>query len=90
MGVSWLRSRGMDLAAAGKPWFLAVNLVNPHDIMFLNTDRPGEPVQARNILGHIMPEPPDPLYAKEWAFDLPRGHRRTGQAASACGLPALA
>src|SRR5262245_37032367 len=71
MGVNWLRGRGMDLAAQGKPWFLAVNLVNPHDVMFINTDRPGEPVQARNILGHILPEPATPLYAKQWAFDLP-------------------
>src|SRR5262245_28948129 len=71
MGVNWLRGRGMKLAAQGKPWFLAVNLVNPHDIMFLNTDRPGQPVQARNMLGHIRPEPANPLYAKQWAFDLP-------------------
>jgi arylsulfatase len=71
MGVSWLRGRGMELAAQGKPWFLAVNLVNPHDVMFINTDRPGEPVQARNILGHIMPPPKNPLYARRWAFDLP-------------------
>ena len=71
MGVNWLRGRGMELAAQGKPWFLAVNLVNPHDIMFINTDRPGHPVQARNILGHIKPEPASPLYAKQWAFELP-------------------
>jgi arylsulfatase A-like enzyme len=71
MAVSWLRGRGMDLQGQGKPWFLAVNLVNPHDIMFINTDRPGERVQANNILGHIRPEPRDPLYAKEWRFDLP-------------------
>jgi arylsulfatase A-like enzyme len=71
MGVNWLRGRGTELAAQGKPWFLAVNLVNPHDIMFINTDRPGEPVQAKNILGHIRPEPATPLYAKQWAFDLP-------------------
>ena len=71
MGVNWLRGRGMDLATQGKPWFLAVNLVNPHDIMFLNTDRPGEPVQARNILSHILPQPATPLYAKQWAFELP-------------------
>lgn len=70
MGVNWLRSRGMELARQGKPWFLAVNLVNPHDIMFINTDRPGERVQARNILGHIKPEPANPLYAKQWAFEL--------------------
>jgi len=71
MSVSWLRGRGMELEAQRKPWFLAVNLVNPHDIMFVNTDRPGEPVQARNILGQIRPEPADPLYAKQWTFDLP-------------------
>jgi len=71
MGVTWLRNQGMELAAQGKPWFLAVNLVNPHDIMFLNTDRPGERVQARNILGHIKPEPANPLYAWQWTFELP-------------------
>jgi arylsulfatase len=72
MGVTWLRGRGMELAAQGKPWFLAVNLVNPHDIMFLNTDRPGEKVQARNMLGHIEPVQRDPLYAKQWRFELPK------------------
>ena len=71
MGVGWLRGRGMELEAQGKPWFLTVNLVNPHDIMFINTDRPGERVQARNILGHIKPVPADSLYAKQWTFDLP-------------------
>lgn len=76
MGVSWLRSRGMDLAATGTPWFLAVNLVNPHDVMFINTDRPGERAQARNILSHILPEPDNPLYAKQWEFDLPATYRQ--------------
>jgi len=71
MAVNWLRGRGMDLSAEKKPWFLAVNLVNPHDVMFLNTDRPGEVVQNLNILGHIRPEPMDPLYKKQWTFDLP-------------------
>ena len=71
MAVSWLRGRGKDLAAEHKPWFLTVNLVNPHDIMFMNTDRPGEPVQAGRILGNIRPEPSDPFYARQWAFELP-------------------
>jgi arylsulfatase len=85
MGVNWLRGRGMELATQGKPWFLAVNLVNPHDIMFIDTDRPGEPVQAKNILGHIRPEPADPLYARRWAFDLPPTY---GQRVDAPGRPA--
>jgi arylsulfatase len=84
MGVNWLRGRGSELAAQGKPWFLAVNLVNPHDIMFIDTDRPGERVQSRNILGHIRAEPADPLYAKQWKFDLPATY---GEALDAPGRP---
>jgi arylsulfatase len=85
MGVNWLRGRGKALAAQNKPWFLAVNMVNPHDIMFLDTDRPGQPVQARKLLGNIRPEPAHPLYAQQWAFDLPASHR---QALNAAGRPA--
>jgi arylsulfatase len=84
MGVNWLRGRGMDLAAEGKPWFLAVNLVNPHDIMFFNTDRPGEPSQAKNMLGNIKPEPKHPLYEKQWTFDLPASY---GQPLTGNGRP---
>ncbi len=84
MGVSWLRGKGRALSAQGKPWFLAVNLVNPHDIMFLNTDKPGAKVQARNLLGNIQPEPADPLYRRQWTFDLPKSHR---QALDAPGRP---
>jgi arylsulfatase len=85
MGVSWLRGRGMSLQAQGKPWFLAVNLVNPHDIMFLDTDRPGERVQSRDILGHVRPAPAHQLYAKQWAFDLPPTY---GDRLDAPGRPA--
>ena len=31
-----------------QPWYLAVNFVNPHDVMWVNTDLPGEPVQAKD------------------------------------------
>ena len=85
MGVNWLRGRGIELKAQGKPWFLAVNLVNPHDIMFIDTDRPGQPVQARNILGHIMPEPATPFYSRQWPFDLPATY---AQPLDAPGRPA--
>ena len=84
MGVNWLRGHGKELAAQRKPWFLAVNLVNPHDIMFLNTDRPGEPVQSRNILGHIEPPPADPFYARQWTAKLPETY---GQPLDAPGRP---
>ncbi|HQR48726.1 MAG TPA: sulfatase-like hydrolase/transferase [Steroidobacteraceae bacterium] len=85
MGVSWLRGKGAELATQGKPWFLAVNLVNPHDVMYLNTDRPGEPVQARNILSHIRPEPANTSYGRQWTFDLPATY---GERLDAPGRPA--
>ena len=85
MTVGWLKWRGMELAAQGKPWFMAVNLVNPHDIMFLNTDKPGQPVQAKRALSHIQPEPNDPLYAKQWQFNFPTTYT---QSLDAPGRPA--
>ncbi|PWB63537.1 MAG: twin-arginine translocation pathway signal protein [Betaproteobacteria bacterium] len=74
MGVSWLRGKGRDLAAQGKPWFLAVNLVNPHDVMFYDTDAPGTQVQGGRGLTPLARDPDDPLYAKQWRFDLPASH----------------
>jgi arylsulfatase len=74
MGVSWLRGKGRDLAAEGKPWFLAMNLVNPHDVMFYDTDGPGTTVQAKRGLSQIARDPVDPLYAKQWDFRLPASH----------------
>jgi len=38
---SWLRGQGEQLRADNKPWFMAVNLINPHDFMYYNTDLPG-------------------------------------------------
>ncbi|HVY06916.1 MAG TPA: sulfatase-like hydrolase/transferase [Burkholderiales bacterium] len=74
MGGSWLRGKGRELAAQGKPWFLAVNLVNPHDIMFYDTDAPGTVVQAQRGLTHVARDPVDPLYAAQWEFNLPASH----------------
>jgi len=59
MGTSWLRGKGRELAAEGKPWFLAVNLVNPHDVMFYDTDAPGTPVRPLRGLGHVARDPVD-------------------------------
>jgi len=69
--VSWLRGKAGDLAQQGKPWFLAVNLVNPHDIMFYNTDKPGQPVQEVGNLTHLNHDPKHALYAKQWQTRLP-------------------
>jgi arylsulfatase len=66
--VNWLRGRGSELAQQGKPWFVAANFVNPHDIMFYNTDRPGEPVQEKRSVTHIARAPNNEAFAKEWPF----------------------
>lgn len=76
MATSWLRGQARELAAAQKPWFLAVNLVNPHDVMFFDTDAPGTRVQALQGLTYVAREPLDPLYAQQWPFDLPPTHAR--------------
>ena len=68
----WLRQRAQDLAAEGTPWFLAVNLVNPHDVMFFDTDRPGEAVQkAGPLMMQVAPAPRSPIYAATWDLPLP-------------------
>ena len=69
--ASWLRGRAATLAQQGKPWFLAVNLVNPHDVMFYNTDEPGQVVQGKNNLTHIAGDPAHAMYAKQWDVKLP-------------------
>ena len=74
MGGSWLRGKGRELAAEGKPWFLAVNLVNPHDVMYYDTDGPGTVLQAQRGIMHVARDPVDPLYARQWDFDLPPNH----------------
>ena len=57
----------------GKPWFLAVNLVNPHDIMFF--DATGDQWRTRRSPDFISPlkgEPGHPLYGEDLGLDLPR------------------
>jgi arylsulfatase A-like enzyme len=84
MGGSWLRGKGRQLAAEGKPWFLALNLVNPHDVMFYDTDAPGTVIQAKRGLTHVARDPIDPLYAQQWDFELPQSY---GQRLDAPGRP---
>ncbi|MFK0375902.1 sulfatase-like hydrolase/transferase [Pandoraea sp. NPDC090278] len=84
--VSWLRGRGAQLANEQKPWFMAVNLVNPHDAMFLNTDPAGVDTQnaSKPTLGNARP-PKDSLYDEHW--DVPLAATRK-QAYDAPGRPA--
>ena len=61
--VDWLRSKGTELREQKQPFFLGVNLVNPHDIMYFDTDAPGKPVQNNgSLLNEIKPSPKNTLY----------------------------
>ncbi len=62
----WLRREGEKLRAKGRPWFMAVNFVNPHDIMYFNLDLPGEVVQGKNPAIPIFPTPEDNPYRARW------------------------
>ncbi len=65
--MQWLKSKGRPMADARQPWYLAVNFVNPHDVMWVNTDQPGQPpVQARDAKLGIAFPPEDSLYRQDW------------------------
>ncbi|SDD56844.1 sulfatase-like hydrolase/transferase [Ruegeria marina] len=65
--VTWLRRHGRPLNDDMKPWALFVSLVNPHDIMYFNTDAPGENVQDSGALLNRAARAPDhELYRATW------------------------
>lgn len=69
----WLRLNGQRMNQENKPWFLAVNLVNPHDVMFYNTDGPGQHEQDNpRPLAGVAREPNSASYRKQWDFKLPK------------------
>lgn len=64
--ITWLRASGHKLNHQGQPWYLAVNLVNPHDVFWMNTDKPGQAVQSKNAKMAIAPAPDHKLYQAAW------------------------
>jgi arylsulfatase len=74
---TWLRRHGRQLTDQGKPWCLFVSLVNPHDIMYFNTDAPGQDVQDT---GHLMRRatrvPNHELFKPTWDMPLPKSLRQ--------------
>lgn len=70
--AAWLHQRAPSVAAE-QPWFLAVNFVNPHDIM--SFDFGGAPeVDLPDFLARgfvTRPRAPLAIYADEWEVELP-------------------
>jgi arylsulfatase A-like enzyme len=69
--ITWMRTKAHELKAKSQPWFMAVNLVNPHDIMFVNSDAPGESVQDKTTAFPIARPPRSENYLAEWDVPLP-------------------
>lgn len=70
--VTWLRRNGRALSDDGRPWALFVSLVNPHDVMYFNTDLPGQAVQDSGALMRRPQRAPDhPLYRATWDTPIP-------------------
>jgi len=84
MSRSWLRGKAEDLKEDKKAWFLAVNLVNPHDVMYYNTDLPGETKQTANAMMHMNREPNNSLYKTKWNVKIPLSRK---EPLSAVGRP---
>ena len=77
MTRSWLRGRASQLNSEDKPWFMAVNLVNPHDVMYYNTDPAGDPPQqAITALMPLNREPSAEQYRRQWAVNLPESRNQ--------------
>lgn len=66
--VDWLSTRARDVATAS-PWFMTVNFVNPHDVMFFDTDAE-QTVQEKGLFP-IFDAPDTPLYHQRWRTSLP-------------------
>jgi len=66
MASGWLRSKGAELNKAGQSFFLAVNLINPHDVMYFNTAAEGGTEQAGNTVMKLNLEPDHIIYKKTY------------------------
>ena len=63
--AEWLRQKSGQIAQE-QPWFLAVNFINPHDIMFFHM---GEGHEQGNL--RMAPAPDTELYRQQWDVQLP-------------------
>ncbi len=76
--LRWLRAKAPAIDAEDQAWYLAVNFVNPHDVMYFNTDAPGETDQITpKPLMKIAHAPDHELYQRRWGMKLPESRHQT-------------
>jgi arylsulfatase A-like enzyme len=70
--VKWLRERAASVAAE-QPWFMAVNFVNPHDIMSFDYGGVSEVQLPPNLAHAVVTKPPAdvPVYRTRWDVEFP-------------------
>jgi arylsulfatase len=84
-GVRWLRTNAQESRRSGKPFFLVMSFLNPHDIMFADANVPGmAPVQKPAVPVFMPPLPANALYERLWDFSLPPS---LGESLTAKGMP---
>lgn len=66
--IDWLTNRAPQVATT-QPWFMTVNFVNPHDVMYFDTDAE-EMIQVKGMFP-IFNAPDAPLYNQKWQTSLP-------------------
>jgi arylsulfatase A-like enzyme len=66
--AEWLATSAVASSSAGRPWCLAVNFVNPHDIMFGTSDEAllSRSRSAPPERGAYVGPPENDLYAAQW------------------------
>lgn len=72
--IRWLRTHAQDLNDQGKPWFLVVSFVSPHDIMYADANQLGKPVQVSQVGMTLTPPPDNDHFAKQWRFHALTSH----------------
>ncbi len=75
--INWLRTHGRSLTDDAKPWCMVTSFVNPHDVMYFNTDAPGERVQDNGKLRmHAARAPEHAMYKANWDVPIPASLRQ--------------
>lgn len=67
----WLHDKGRAL---DQPWFLAVNFVNPHDVVWYD-DLDHQQARTRldrDFLSPLSPPPSEGVYTRQWDLPLPK------------------
>ena len=83
--VRYLRESASEARRTGKPFFMVASLVNPHDIMYANSNIPGQPAVETAISPKALPPlPASSNYERNWSFTLPASLR---ESLTAPGMP---